>query len=116
MKRILGISMLAATLLYAETASSDQAKKLYETGIELTSQGRLADARTTLQSLVDAYPTDPLALQAKGAIDATMLFEEGQVRAKAGKYETARLAFETLMAVYPENPLAARAKSAVDAI
>ncbi|MEI9971561.1 MAG: POTRA domain-containing protein [Ignavibacteriota bacterium] len=65
---------------------------------------------------MDAYPHDPLALQAKGAIDATLLFEEGQARMKGGKYETARLAFETLTAVYPDNPLVSRAKSAVEAI
>jgi outer membrane protein assembly factor BamA len=62
------------------------------------------------------YPRDPLALQAKGAIDATLLFEEGQARARAGKYETARPAFETLIAVYPENPLAKRAQPASAAI
>jgi len=107
---------LAAALLHGETPAAVPARQLYDAGIRQTEQGKLADARATLQSLVDAYPQDPLALQAKGAIDATMLFEEGQTRLKAGKYETARVAFETLTAVYPENPLAARAKSALEAI
>lgn len=112
MRRILGLFYLAAALVYADTP----AKQLYDTGIQQTGEGKLAVARTTLQVLVDSYPKDPLALAAKGAIDATLLFEEGQARAKAGKYETARVAFETLIAVYPENPLAERAKSALEAI
>ncbi len=112
MKTLLGFSLLAAALLHADTP----AQQLYDTGIRQTAEGKLADARTTLRSVVDAYPQNPLALQAKGAIDATLLFEEGQARVKAGKCETARVAFETLIAVYPENPLAARAKSAIDAI
>jgi outer membrane protein assembly factor BamD (BamD/ComL family) len=103
-------------MMYADTPAVDPAGRLYDAGIRQTEEGKFEVARTTLQSLVDSYPKDPLALQAKGAIDATLLFEEGQARTKAGKYETARLAFETLIAVYPENPLAQRAKSAVEAI
>jgi tetratricopeptide (TPR) repeat protein len=116
MKRILGLSLLAATMVYAGTPAADPVRQLYEAGIRQTTEGNLDVARTTLQSLVDCYPKDPLALQAKGAIDATLLFEEGQARTKAGKYETARLAFETLIAVYPENPLAERAKPAIQTI
>jgi len=116
MKSYLGFSLLAVALLHADTPAVNPATQLYATGIRQTEEGKLADARTTLRSLVDTYPHDPLALQAKGAIDATLLFEEGQARVKGGKYETARVAFETLIAVYPENPLAARAKSAIDAI
>jgi len=112
MKRILGLSLLAAAMLHADTP----ARQLYDAGIRQTQEGKFAVARTTLQALVDSYPKDPLALEAKGAIDATLLFEEGQAHAKAGKYETARLAFETLIAVYPENPLAERAKSALEAM
>jgi hypothetical protein len=77
-------------------------------GIRQTAEGKLADARATLQTWSIPIPQDPLALQAKGAIDATLLFEEGQARTKAGKYETARVAFETLIAVYPENPAGRR--------
>lgn len=113
MKRILGLSLLAATMLFADAPVADPAKTLYETGLRQTSEGKFEVARTTLQTLVNSYPHDPLALQAKGAIDATMLYEEGQTRTKAGKYETARLAFETLIAVYPENPLVERAKAAL---
>ncbi len=116
MKRILGLSLLAATLLCADTPAADPARRIYDAGMRQTEEGNFAGARTTLQTLVSAYPKDPLALEAKGAIDATLLFEEGQTRAKAGKYETARLAFETLIAVYPENPLAGRAKLAIAAI
>ena len=105
--------MLAAALLHADTPAVDPAKQLYDTGMQQTQEGKLVDARSTLRSLVDVYPQNPLALQAKGAIDATLLFEEGQARVKAGKCEIARLAFETLVAVYPENPLAARAKAAI---
>jgi outer membrane protein assembly factor BamD (BamD/ComL family) len=120
MKTLLGFSLLAAALLHADTPAADPAndpaRQLYDTGIRQTAAGKLADARTTLRTLVDEYPKNPLALQAKGAIDATLLFEEGQARVKSGKCETARVAFETLIAVYPENPLAARAKLAIDAI
>jgi outer membrane protein assembly factor BamD (BamD/ComL family) len=116
MKSLVGFSLLAAALLHADTPAVDPAKQLYDTGMQQTQEGKLVDARSTLRSLVDVYPQNPLALQAKGAIDATLLFEEGQARVKAGKCEIARLAFETLVAVYPENPLAARAKSAIEAI
>lgn len=105
---------LAATVYAA--APADTAGQLYDSGTRQLTEGKLADARTTFQTLLDLYPHDPLALDAKGAIDATLLYEEGQARAKSGKYETARVAFETLIVVYPENPLAARAKSAIEAI
>jgi outer membrane protein assembly factor BamD (BamD/ComL family) len=118
MRRLLGFSLLAlsAALSHADTPAAVPARQLYDTGIRQTEDGKLAEARATLRSLVDSYPQDPLALQAKGAIDATLLFEEGQARVKACKYETARVAFETLIAVYPENPLARRAQSALEAI
>jgi outer membrane protein assembly factor BamD (BamD/ComL family) len=112
MKLILGLTLCVAALLHA----ADPAKQAYDAGIQLIEQGKLADARATLNSLVDLYPHDPMALPAKGAVDATLLFEEGQAHTKSGKYETARLAFETLIAVYPESPLAERAKSAIAAI
>jgi len=113
----LGFAILAlAAALHADTPAADPARQLYDSGMQLSAEGKLADARTTLQGLIDRYPKNPLAIDAKGAIDATLLFEEGQARAKAGKYETARVAYETLMAVYPESPLAARAKSALDGI
>lgn len=118
MKRLLGFSLLvlSAAMLHAGTPAVDSARQLYDKGIRQTEEGKLADARTTLQSVIDLYPHDPSALEAKGAIDATLLFEEGQTRVKSGKYETARVAFETLIAVYPENPLAGRAQSAIEAI
>ena len=116
MKKLLGFSLVAAALLHADVPLSESPREIFNTGIRQTAEGKLADARSTLRGLVDAYPHDPLALEAKGAIDATLLFEEGQTRVKSGKYETARVAFETLIAVYPENPLAPRAKSAIDAI
>jgi len=111
---------LSAALLpakpHADTPAVNPAKQLYDTGILQTEKGQFGDARATMQSLVDRYPRDPLAIEARGAIDATLLFEEGQSRVKSGKYETARVAFETLIAVYPENPLARQAKSAIEAI
>lgn len=110
-----GILLLAVSL-HAASPAPDTADQLYDSGIRQISEGKLADARSTLESLVDSYPHNPLALEAKGAIDATLLFEEGQARAKAGKYQTAQVAFETLIAVYPENPLAARAKASLEAI
>ena len=116
MKRFLGLSLLAATLTFADAPSTGSARLLYDTGIRQTEAGKFEVARLTLQTLVDTYPKDPLALQAKGAIDATLLFEEGQARTRAGKYETARLAFETLIAVYPESPLVERAKGALDGL
>ena len=116
MKRLLGFSLLAVALLHADTPAASPASQLFDTGIRLTAEGKLADARTALQSLVVSYPQDPLALEARGAIDATLLFEEAQARVKAGKFQTARVAFETLIAVYPENPLAGRAKSAIEAM
>ena len=112
----MALSLLAAVLAFADGGGSDATRRLYDTGMRQTEEGRFEAARLTLQSLADAYPRDPLALQAKGAIDATLLFEEGQARTKAGKYETARLAFETLIAVYPENPLAKPAQAAIEAI
>jgi outer membrane protein assembly factor BamA len=118
MKSLWGVSHLAlsAALLHADTPAVNPAKQLYDAGLRQTEEGKLADARTTLRSLVDSYPQDPLAIAAKGAIDATLLFDEGQARAKAGKFETARVTFETLVAVYPENPLAGRAREAIEAI
>jgi outer membrane protein assembly factor BamD (BamD/ComL family) len=112
----MGLCLFAATLLCADTTATGPARLLYDTGIRQTAEGNFQAARATLQSLVDAYPKDPLAFEARGAIDAMQLFDEGQARAKAGKYETARVAFETLIAVYPENPLAARAKSALESL
>ena len=116
MKFLAFVVLALAAALQADTPAADAARQLYDSGLQLTAEGRLADARTALQGLIDRYPKNPLAIDAKGAIDATLLFEEGQARAKAGKYETARVAYETLIAVYPENPLAARAKSALDGI
>jgi tetratricopeptide (TPR) repeat protein len=116
MKKLLGFSLLAAAMLHADTPAVSPARQLYDSGIRQTADGKLADARATLRDLMDRYPKDPLALQAKGAIDATLLFEEGQARVKAGRYETGIVAYETLIAVYPENPLAARAQSAIAAI
>ena len=116
MKKTMALSLLAAALAFADFPGGDTARRLYDTGMRQTEEGSFAAARQTLQNLVNAYPKDPLALQAKGAIDATLLFEEGQARSKAGKYETARLAFETLIAVYPENPLVKRAQAAIEAI
>src|SRR5581483_9673102 len=113
MKRILGLFLLSAALLLADSPVSDDAKRLYDSGLRLTQEGKLDAARTTLQSLVDNYPKDPLVLQAKGAIDATVLFEEGESRTHAGKYDTARVAFETLITVYPETPLVERARLAL---
>jgi hypothetical protein len=112
----LPLLVLSAALLHADNPAVNPAKQLYDAGLRQTREGKLADARTTLKSLVDSYPQDPLALAAMGAIDATLLFDEGQARAKAGKFETARVAFETLVAVYPENPLAARASEAIESI
>jgi hypothetical protein len=112
-----GFAILAlAAALHAENPAADAARQLYDSGIQQTAEGKLADARTTLQGLIDTYPKNPLEIDARGAIDATLLFEDGQARAKAGKCETARVAYETLIAVYPENPLAARAKKAIDEI
>lgn len=116
MKRTLGLILMAATLLLADTPAADSARQLYDAGMRQTSEGKLDAARQALETLVKSYPKDPLALDAKGAIDATLLYEDGQVRAKGGKYETARLAFETLIAVYPENPLVPRAQSALEAL
>jgi outer membrane protein assembly factor BamD (BamD/ComL family) len=116
MKLLFGFSLCAAALLHAGSPAVNPAKQIYDAGIELTEQGKLADARAILRGLIDAYPNDPMALPAKGAVDATLLFEEAQAHVKAGKYDTARVAFETLIAVYPENPLAERAKSALAAI
>ncbi|HEX3743329.1 MAG TPA: tetratricopeptide repeat protein [Bryobacteraceae bacterium] len=109
---------LAITLLTlaAGLHASETPVQIYDSGIRQIAEGKLADARTTFANLVDVYPRDPLAIQAKGAIDATLLFEEGQARVKAGQFETARVALETLIAVYPENPLAERAKASLEAI
>ena len=114
--KFLGLAILTLAALHADTPAVDAARQIYDSGMQQTAEGKLADARTTLQDLIGRFPKNPLAINAKGAIDATLLFEEGQARAKAGRYETARLAYETLIAVYPENPLAARAKSAIDSI
>ncbi len=116
MRGLLGLLLFAAALLAADGPVADPAKQTYDVGMQLIEQGKLADARATLLGLIDSYPHDPMALPAKGAIDATLLFEEGQAHTKSGKYETARVAYETLMAVYPENPLAGRAKSALAGI
>jgi tetratricopeptide (TPR) repeat protein len=114
--KYLALAVLALATLRADTPVGDAARQLYDSGLRQTAEGKLSEARTTFQDLLDRYPKNALAIDAKGAIDATLLFEEGQARAKAGKYETARVAYETLIAVYPENPLAARAKSAIEGL
>lgn len=105
-----------AGVVFAETPAAGPAQSLYDSGMRLTVEGKLADARTSFQDLIDLYPHNPLAIDAKGAIDATLLFEEGQARAKAGKFQTAHVAFETLIEVYPDNPLVDRAKTVLAAI
>jgi len=112
--KLLGIiSLVLAPALYAATPAAT-AGELYDSATRQLAEGKLADARADFQTLLDRYPHDPRALDAKGAIDATLLFEEGQARAKSGRCQTARVAFETLIAVYPESPLAQRAKSAIE--
>jgi outer membrane protein assembly factor BamD (BamD/ComL family) len=114
--KLLGLTILTLAAILDAAPRGDTAEQLYDSGTRQIVEGKLADARATLQNLLDLYPHDPLALEAKGAIDATLLWEEGQARAKSGKYQTALVAFETLIAVYPESPLAERAKPAIDAI
>jgi Flp pilus assembly protein TadD len=112
MKFLLGSVLLITATLHA----ADSPQQIYDAGIRQTAAGNLAEARNTLSEILEAYPHRALAVDARGAIDATMLFEEGQARAKAGRNETARVAFETLVAVYPENPLVPRAQAAIAAL
>ncbi len=113
MNRFVGLSLFAAALLYADNPAATPASQLFHTGMQQIEQGNVAGGRATLANLLAVYPKDPLALQAKGAMDAADLLQEAQARLKAGKYDTARVAFRTLIAVYPESPLAARGKAAL---
>lgn len=114
--KLLGIAIVTLAAGLHAAPSGETAAQLMNAGAAQVADGKLAEARATFESLVALYPHDPLAVDAKGSIDAMSLYEEGQSRAQSGKYDTARVAFETLIAVYPESPLAARAKSGIAAI
>lgn len=104
----------ALLLLVAVSAFGyDPADRLYEKGIKLVEQRKLKAARSTFETLIEAHPRSPRALDARGALDAVELFEEGHGRLKAGQYGTAMVAFQTLIAVYPECALVRPAGAAL---
>ena len=88
------------------------AQLLFNTGVQDVESGKLDRARLTLQTLVNTYPNDPLAREAKDQLDAINLYEEGQDRMRQGRYQAAAFTFQTLTSVYPESTLAAMANEA----
>jgi len=110
MKLLPGLLLIAALAPGRAVRDTDGAGQLFEKGVKLAEKGRFESARATLQTLIDVYPGDSLAVEARHTIDATLLFEEGRERLKAGKYGTARVTFQTLVAVYPECFLAKQAE------
>ena len=50
MKRLLGLSLLAGAMLYADTPATGPARQLYDAGIRQTQEGKFEVARTTLKA------------------------------------------------------------------
>jgi tetratricopeptide (TPR) repeat protein len=96
-------------------AAPDPARQLFDTGVKDVETGKLERARLTFQALIDTYPGNPLAYDAKAQIDATKLYEEGQDRMRQGRFEAAEFTFQTLLAVYPESPLVKQAENGMHA-
>ena len=86
---------------------------LFNTGLKDEDSGKLERARLTLQTLVNTYPDDPVAGDAKDEINAIELFEEGQERMRQGRYDAAEFTFHTLLSVYPKSQLAKQAEAAM---
>jgi hypothetical protein len=91
------------------------AQLLFQTGVQDAESGKLERARLTLQTLVNAFPRDPLALTAKTEIEVIELYQEGQRLAGEGRFDAAEFTFHTLISVYPESPLAKQAEAAMQA-
>jgi hypothetical protein len=100
------MQMIASLFLVA-------AQVLFQTGVQDVEAGKLDRARLTLQTLIDTYPEDPLAPDAKAQIDAINLYEEGLRRMREGRFEAAEFTFHTLLSVYPESPVAKQAEAAM---
>ncbi|HWC95188.1 MAG TPA: tetratricopeptide repeat protein [Candidatus Sulfopaludibacter sp.] len=91
------------------------AQSLFDTGVRDVETGKLERARLTMQTLVNTYPEDPLAAQAKAEINAIQLFQEGQERVRQGRFDAAEFTFQTLVSVYPESYLVKQAEAAMHA-
>jgi hypothetical protein len=91
------------------------AQLLFDTGVKDVDSGKLERARLTLQTLVNTYPNDPLAADAKDEINAIELFAEGKDRMREGRYDAAEFTFQTLLSVYPKSQLVAQAEAAMRA-
>ena len=102
-------------LTVSAAAMPDAAQSLFDTGVKDVESGKFQRARLTLQTLINTYPEDPLAAEAKAEIDATRLYEEGQDRMRRGRFEAAEFTFQTLLSVYPESPLVKQAEEAMHA-
>ncbi len=89
------------------------AQVLFTSGVKDAETGRLERARLTLQTLLNTFPNDPLAPDAKAQIGAIDLYQEGQQRVKEGRYAAAIFTFQTLLSVYPESPLGKQAQAAI---
>ncbi len=91
------------------------AQLLFQTGVRDAESGKLERARLTLQTLVNAYPRDPLTPSAKAEIEVIELYQEGQRLAGEGRFDAAEFTFHTLISVYPESPLVKQAEAAMQA-
>jgi tetratricopeptide (TPR) repeat protein len=110
-----GMRTLASLFLLAASAMAapDPARLLFDTGVKDVEIGRFERARLAFQTLIDTYPGNPLASDAKAQIDATKLYEEGQDRMRQGRFDAAEFTFQTLLSVYPESPLVKQAEEAM---
>lgn len=89
------------------------AQLLFNTGVKDEDSGKLERARLTLQTLVNTYPNDPLAADARDELNAMDLFAEGQERIRQGRYAAAEFTFQTLLNVYPKSQLTRQAEAAM---
>jgi tetratricopeptide (TPR) repeat protein len=89
------------------------AQILFNVGVEDVDSGRLERARLTLQTLVNTYPEDPLAKEAKAQLEAIEIYQDGQQLMQQGRFGAAQFTFETLLSVYPESQLAKPAQAAL---
>lgn len=77
------------------------ADDLYEIGLEQVQRGNAGTARRAFQSVVDSFPTHPMAPQAQ--------FQIGETYAMEQSYDEAMRAFDRVVERYPNSDAAPRA-------
>jgi len=104
--------VLPLLLAGAVWAQEDPTRILLDAALHDEQTGKLERARLTIKTLVNTYPSSPLAAQARTELGAVDLFREGQERLQDGSARSAVVTFRTVAQVYPESPLAQRAEAA----